>query len=235
MREKFHYFNEDFFLKWSEEFAYFLGMFAGDGLVHQRKDNGKKQLILISTDKDVIEGYKRVIGFSGDIIEDKFDLKNPRWKRQYRITLNSDKICDRLMSLGLPMRKGKSKDWSLNVPKKYMGRFLRGYIDSDGCVNRSKKYYGYLRIVLYCSSKKNLENIKSFVSSNVHIVRGQVCEGKTTNMLYFNGRPAVALYKYAYSGSFDWEMKRKRRKGNEIIREYEEENNCELIGGNFGE
>lgn len=59
-------------------------------------------------------------------------LKNS-FQNQYRLQIGSIEMCNDLRKLGFTERK--TKNLSLpNIPKKYIGDFIRGYSDGDGNV-----------------------------------------------------------------------------------------------------
>lgn len=121
--------NKDFFKKWSNEMAYVLGFFAADGNMIVNKRGGQFWSIEI-IDKDLLEKIRLIIK-SGHKISVRVSKNS--FQNQYRLQIGSIEMCNDLRKLGFTERK--TKNLSLpNIPKKYIGDFIRGYFDGDGNV-----------------------------------------------------------------------------------------------------
>lgn len=134
--------NQDFFKRWSPEMTYILGYFAADGTMICNKRGGHF-IEFTSTDRVLLVQLKRVTQASQRItIRPK---RSESWKPQYRIQIGSKEWFADLEHLGFTPRKSGSLKFP-RVPEQYMGDFIRGYFDGDGCV--------YFRQLQFSSRKK---------------------------------------------------------------------------------
>lgn len=128
--------NEDFFEKIdTQEKAYVLGFFAGDGC---NEKNGEIRFAI--TDLELLEKIKIAMQFEGPI--HKRIRNNPKHKPQYTLSIGCRKMSNDLINLGFPPNKtyiATLPEENL-LPKNLMRHFLRGLIDADGCItsDRSK-------------------------------------------------------------------------------------------------
>jgi len=118
-------YNQDFFKIWSPDMAYILGFTIGDGCIHNYS-------ICFNIQKDDIE----VLEYIKNKIAPERKIYN--LNGQIYLSLNSKSMVADLQGLGIKYRK-TGKEFYPSVPEEYKFDFLRGLIDSDGCI----KYYNY--------------------------------------------------------------------------------------------
>ncbi len=141
-----HKVNDKFFDKWSADMAYVLGYFFGDGCIYKNK-GGSKRVIFCGhqDDEEFLKKLASIIGCSALVSQSKRS-------KCCRFEFVSARMFDRLYSLGKRKRLVCPK-----VPREFIRDFVRGYIDSDGCVGFVKSEYyktlssGYKK--LYCYNK----------------------------------------------------------------------------------
>ena len=124
--------NEDYFNKIdSEDKAYFLGLLYADGYNYTAGKNKHFSLSLVDT--DVLILFKKAINSKHSIY--KIKLQNERYTQQYRLQINSKKLCERLTQLGCIQNKGKVLTFPSNdnLPQELIPHFIRGYF--DGCLS----------------------------------------------------------------------------------------------------
>lgn len=122
--------NQDFFKTWSPEMAYVFGFFAADGSMLEN-NRGACFIEFDITDKIVLTRIRRVIESNHKITERP--RRNPRLKISYRIQIGSKEWFQDLTTLGFTQKKSKILEFP-EVPEEYLGNFVRGYFDGDGCV-----------------------------------------------------------------------------------------------------
>ena len=119
--------NTDFFKRWSPDMAYVLGFFAADGNMVQTKRN-THFLALHSADRDIILSIRKIM-CSNHVVSKRVSDSGS----VYRLQIGSKEIYYDLLQLGFC--PGKSKRLSLpDIPKQFLGDFVRGYFDGDGNV-----------------------------------------------------------------------------------------------------
>lgn len=143
-------FNEAFFDTWTPEMAYVLGVLATDGNV------GKYHVCLTSTDLDLIEKVRSLIGSNHDITE-----KPARgWSRkiQYGLSVSSLKFVTALGQMGVTAHKSLTLRFP-QMPQECVRHFLRGCWDGDGS--------------FYIEKRRNVLKA-SIVSGSLQFMRGIV-------------------------------------------------------------
>lgn len=208
--------NQGFFKEWSQDMAYVLGFFAADGsmLLNRR---GSCFIEFTSTDRILLEHVQRATG--SDHVIALRPSRNATWKDQYRLQIGSKEWFGDLTTLGFT--QGKSGTLAFpDVPDPYLGAFVRGYFDGDGCVyfnelafaGRKKKRW-ILMTLFTSGSRPFLEELARRVQSSG--VRGGsfLTKARGTD-LRFSHADSLALCRLLYhtaptSGLF---LSRKREK-----------------------
>lgn len=127
--------NENYFENIdSQEKAYLLGFFYADGNVHISPDK-KTQVVSIGLqlrDKPLLEVIKNQLEFSGPLRDKK---NNSSYLQIY-----SKKLCADLIKLGCVERKSLTLKWPTEqqVPNVFIWHFIRGAVDGDGCIFKTK-------------------------------------------------------------------------------------------------
>lgn len=143
----------------TETAAYILGFILGDGSV----EDGSPRLRISSADLDIIEKIQSV--FDGGTIRIAEPPKNKsHYKRIYILSVNSSQTVHNLLRYGIVSNKSKQdiSDKLVYPEGIYFYHFLRGLLDSDGCIT-TLKHWGYVDYILYfCSglaNKKMLQDV----------------------------------------------------------------------------
>lgn len=215
--------NQDFFKTWSPEMAYVLGYFAADGSMVLRK-NGGCYIEFTSIDRVLLEKLQFVVGSAHTLASR--DRGREFWSLQYRIQIGSREWFKDLFNLGFTQNKSNTMSFPY-VPSEYLGDFVRGYFDGDGCVYFSySKYTGrsYGHWILQTSFTSGSER---FLSSLLEQLRGVGIRGgslvKKSNRGYglkLSKKDSLALSQFMYntgeiSGLF---LPRKREKLERAVR-----------------
>lgn len=154
--------NQSFFTKWSEEMAYVLGFFVADGNL-TINPRGSKYIEFTSCDKYILERIREAMGSNHRIGEKLRTIHTPSQKDCYRLQIGSKKLFEDLCSFGMIVKKSLVVRMPKSLPEKYLGHFVRGYFDGDGCI-----YFKKHKIKV----RKNLKWILSlsFRSGSLHLL-----------------------------------------------------------------
>jgi len=147
----------------NKKLAELLGIMAGDGCLSR---SGNKYIIYISGHKiDDMDYHDNIIrNLFLDVFNKETKINKKRLEKTIFIRFSDKEIFNHL-SKYLPIGKKYSR---LNLPKEviknkdYFFAFIRGLIDTDGCMvlsKQHKKYPYYPRIELSSISRDFLENI----------------------------------------------------------------------------
>lgn len=109
--------------------AYVLGFFAADGTMTTNK-YGSQYIAFHITDLVLLESVRELMGSNHKIAT---RVRGGRCKLGYRVQIGSRELYGDLQKLGFT--ENKSNTILLpHIPKKYVGEFVRGYFDGDGCI-----------------------------------------------------------------------------------------------------
>ena len=185
--------------------AYVLGFFAADGTMIQNKRGGHF-IEFHSTDKEILVAIQRVTKSNHKISARK--QKSFNQKTGYRIQIGSKKMYNNLLSLGMCSRKSLVLQMPV-VPQKYLGHFIRGYFDGDGCVyfkklqfaDRKNKRY-ILQSVFSCGTFNFLMTLLNLLR-DYGVRGGSLKRKKRGNELTLSHHDSVALYRVMYNNLRD--------------------------------
>lgn len=128
--------DENYFEKIDTEGkAYFLGFLLADGCVSEGKKNEKQNwqssvsLQIQNRDSKILEIFKNETESNKKIVF--LTTRN-----NCKISLNSDKLCQDLINLGVTPRKTFTAKFPTfdQVPETLIHHFMRGLFDGDGCI-----------------------------------------------------------------------------------------------------
>lgn len=192
----------------SPDKAYFLGLIFADGNIRTDSRGGGRKIMsimLTESDKYILEIFNSYAGFNSNlIIHHKEDIK-PR----YGLMINSEKIYDDLVKLGVAPRK--SKDGILDVPdlkQNLIPHFIRGYFDGDG-IAKKEGYIGF------CGDIKMIEYIKSTLINKCNVNDNTITYNKGNSIYYIqwsSKKDIKAIFDYIYKNKKDLYLKRKYQK-----------------------
>lgn len=214
-----HFYNEDYFKKIdTERKAYFLGFILADGCVYLgvNKNSYRFQMNLQTQDKYILEELQKDIGSDYKIQDKQFGYKkNGDPKFISLLKINSSKLCEDLINLGVIPRKSMKQEMKKNlIPNKLISHFIRGYFDGNGS----------------CSIRKNLISLDFFGSKTICLqideylklnnINKNVLYGNNKNELYGlrinNTDNKILLYYYLYEDATIY-LKRKKEKFDKFL------------------
>lgn len=184
--------------------AYLLGYIYADGHLIDSPNMRGKYLSIASTDKDSIVRVKNWLNSEHKIKKVKSHFTGSR--NCFVLTIGSHKIYDDLFKLGLYPNKSLNIDFP-EIPKKYLGHFIRGYFDGDGCIyfERKRSKTGRLiikriRVIFTSGSKIFLENMDKKLK-DLGISNGKIYSSKRAYQLVYNNKNSIELFKIIYKNT----------------------------------
>src|SRR3989344_911718 len=120
--------DQHFFKTWMPEMAYVLGYFAADGSM-LKNSRGAHFIEFTSVDRILIEQVQNAAQSNHRVA-----VRTRRGNDQiaYRLQLGSKEWYSDLTKLGFVQNKSKTLCFP-NVPQEFVGDFVRGSFDGDGC------------------------------------------------------------------------------------------------------
>lgn len=180
--------------------AYVLGFFAADGSM-LKNNRGAHFIEFTITDRIVLENIQQLVSSNHRIAERSSRKEN--WKTQYRLQIGSKEWFEDLVRLGFTQNKSTVLMFP-SVPKKFLGDFIRGYFDGDGCVHfkeyrskeRGKNIWAF--VTLFTSgSKQFLESLHQILKE-FGLKGGSLKEKERGYDLVFSRHDSLALYRLMY-------------------------------------
>lgn len=194
--------NEDFFSRIdTEEKAYWLGFFAADGCVYEKRSTISFHLSL--RDKEHLQKF-------ADLFWGK--IKPISERPMIKFCLGSIRLCTDLISLGIVPRKSKilSSDVISNLSNDLQRHFIRGYFDGDGCLYAKGPAFS-----IASGSEGFLLKIQSLLCEACHLNKTKLFfnpRGRGCFSLCWGGALNVnKIQHYLYTGANIW-LKRKYKK-----------------------
>src|SRR3989338_9035455 len=181
--------------------AYVLGFFTADGCLTVNP-RGSHYIEFVSTDRDVIEKIRRVMG-SNRRIGTRVG-KNLDWKRMYRIQIGSIGMFSDLTRIGFTPNKTKTVKLP-DIPRKYFADYLRGYFDGDGCINygsyhyhgrKKPKFHMLLRFV--CKNEKFLLDLSRTIQSLIGTKGKTIFFHSGSHSLAYSTNDTIKILDYIY-------------------------------------
>ena len=127
-----NYFNENYFASIdSENKAYFLGWIVSDGNLFRTTTS------LSICDKEIVEMFANQLDAPTEMIE--YIPNHDGHKDQWRIRLNSIRMKNDLLSLGITPNKSKTIQYP-KIPRHLERHLIRGIWDGDGHVGKKYSY-----------------------------------------------------------------------------------------------
>jgi hypothetical protein len=156
--------NENFFEAWSSEMAYTLGFWFADGSIEHAPAMRGKYIRVGCTDREIIESIKKAMSSEHKIIE----TKRPGRKTYYLLRIGNAKLFESIKKLGVTERKSLTNRLPA-IHLKYLGDFVRGYFDGDGCayIDKTKsKEYRRLSTIFTSGSEEFLLQLKDVLTTH---------------------------------------------------------------------
>lgn len=193
--------NEAFFDKWNPKMAYVLGYWYADGSIYQSVRGS--YINVTSVDKNTIDKMKRWLDSRHTIREAR-----PIWsngKTRYILRIGNKNLYKSLLKLGLYPNKSLSIQLP-NIPNKFMGHFVRGYFDGDGCAyiyrkrgKTQKQILGGFTTTFTSGSKVFLDSLCQYLKSRLGLNRDKVYGGHRSFQLKYNTGDSMKIFNFMYT------------------------------------
>jgi hypothetical protein len=159
LKNKIHKYDENFFTSIKNpNQAYILGYITGDGTIIDRGKSKRLVLALAEEDKQLIYDIAKEFNMQNNV---KFRKKNKENEQnKYSLVINSTKMCNDLINLGIGPRKTGKEKWISFHDDSLNWSFLRGFFDADGHI-RVYERNGYQKARLGFTG--NVEMLKSIL------------------------------------------------------------------------
>ena len=121
---------------------------------------------------------------------------NQNNKALYLLRIGSHKIFNGLAKYGVHPRKSLTIELP-EIPKRYIGNFVRGYFDGDGCIYLEKtktKSIKCMRSIFSSGSKKFLSELANLLAYHYQFTQKKIYKGQRSYQLRYNTRDSIKLF-----------------------------------------
>ena len=215
--------RQDIFSSIDTEFqAYLLGLYASDGNINEKRKTFRihvqeKDSELIYVIKDIVAPDSRVFTLTNRICVNPRNGKVYNGSDSFGLDINSTKICNDLVNLGIGYNKTYTENHIPNIDKSLIRHFIRGYFDGDGTISgsyvksdpkwhKNENFRSYAAFC--CKTKTMLSDIQDFLKKNE--IKSTLCFANRDKMyqLSIPKSQLKKLYELLYKDS-NFYLKRK--------------------------
>lgn len=184
----------------NEDFMWFLGLYMGDGFLHNEKTKKRIELAIPKEDSnlraELCSTIEKLFGVKASETDD------------YRVTIYSTSLANFLIKIGFGGKAYTKKipQWVYTLPKNQILSFLGGYLDSDGYVRNHAKNHD---LIFTSVNKKILEDVR-MLAMLCSLSTSSVIEFKSKHV-YDKGR-TITAYRLQVSGNSDIVLSRSEKR-----------------------
>jgi len=207
----------------TEEKAYWLGFFAGDGFI---TDRNKIRICLSIKDKKHLKKFKKAVKWTG---KDYF----PKRQDALEVNFRSFEMVADLARYSIIQNKTFTLKFP-DIPKSLERHFIRGVFDADGGINRATRITRGKsgQIYVFYGGEFNIEGNREFILATqsrfieLGLPRTSInYSGKNINRIRYGGINQLRIiYKYLYEDATVF-LERKKKLFEDILKNY----HCEII------
>lgn len=216
--------DESFFEKIdSEEKAYWLGFFAGDGNI---TEENKLRIRLAIRDKKHLIKFEKAMKWNGKAYHSKH-------RDDLEVGFKSFKIVNDLAKFFITPHKTFTVKFP-NIPKQLEKHFIRGVFDADGCICKATRITSGKsgQIYIFHGGEFSIEGNKEFISAlqsrlvELGLPQSSInYSGKNINRVRYGGINQLRkIYNYLYENATIF-LERKKKLFEDILKNYR----CEII------
>lgn len=211
--------NEKFFAEWNEKMAYVLGYLYADGSLEDASYIRGKYVRVTSTDRDRVEVIRSLLKSGHTVVH---EIQNYPRKTRFLLRIGNGELFDSLTRIGLTPHKSLTMKFPL-VPNSYLGTFVRGYFDGDGCAHIDVVHGKPKRLlsIFTSGSKVFLKDLHRHLQEKIGVVgNGLYKHGSTvgTYQLRYSTRDSLRLFKLMYPRRLNGKLRLRRKY--DIFRKY---------------
>lgn len=183
--------------------AYILGFLFADGSLEDASYLRGKYLRVSNINKDSVSYIKKSLEAEHPILE--LPPRKEKHKPRYFLRIGSHKMYDSLVKLQMHPNKSLTALFP-DVPKKYLGDFIRGYFDGDGCVHLSlsegkkqKTIVRKLQVIFTSGSQKFLKVLSERLSNFCGEIK--ISNSHRSFQLRYNTRQSINIFRLMYQNA----------------------------------
>ena len=135
----------------TQEKAYIIGLLMADGCIYDNKIS----ISLVENDKHILEKINILLESNRPLYFINLSNKNNNCNNQYRLTISNKYMAKKLISLGVFERKSLILEYPNWLHDDLFKHFIRGYIDGDGSVDKTRNAVSFLGTYNFCISVQN--------------------------------------------------------------------------------
>lgn len=180
--------------------AYVLGYWYADGSVYQSVRGN--YLNATSIDQELICKIKEWLNSEHTIREERSIY--PNRKRRFVLKIGNKKLYNTLIRLGIYPSKSLTVKLP-NVPQRFLGDFVRGYFDGDGCVFLEMgkgitrdRIVKRLSVIFTSGSRDFLLELCSRLNKELDLRQTKVYNGHRSYQLRYFTADSLKLFKFMY-------------------------------------
>ena len=197
--------NIDFFMNWSNDMAYVLGLWFADGCIMYK--SGGYFVSIVSKDKQYLENIGKIIGYRNKLYGNS--------NNTFELRVGSKTLYKRIKELGGIERKSLKVGMPY-IPQEYLFDFVRGFFDGDGSVHLGYAKYLTMKFHGHIPFLKQLMKL-IFIKSSIVVDKRK----ENFGALLFYGKCARELMQKIYNNQSCLCLQRKCKQIKESI-EYRE-------------
>lgn len=190
--------NDDYFsLIETPAQAYWLGFIVADGsILTEACDTKRLAFCIQEQDASHLEKFRDMIGSTAPVGKRTTQLFSiPHFQAMLRI--NSTKLCDDLIALGVEPQKSTKEKYPSGIPTHLEPHFWRGIIDGDGCISIYETKGKTVAQLSVIGSLEIIETFEKFLKSKIDF-RAKPLVDNNNYTLTLSGLNALAAAKLIY-------------------------------------
>ena len=189
-----HTVNESFFDELNEKSVYLLGYIYADGNIAWDTKKGYYSMTITAAEKDKehLEKLRCLMLSTKPLL---YSAKT----KSYRLIVNSKKLCQKLISLGVIPKKSLIVQFP-TIPNNQIKHFVRGIIDGDGNVRYvNRKRSPYFEITIASGSKAFCEGLIRAVKEHTGILANARKINENLYIIQYSCARGEKLAEFIYS------------------------------------
>lgn len=196
--------------------AYFLGWLYSDGNIYRGSGKNTVSLCIVESDREILDYFNnKIYGGVKPLNYRKAKVKKDTeylCKPLYRFQIDSSKISDDLLKLGLVENKSLIKEYPKINPV-FNSDFIQGYFEGNGSIATNRAYPN-LKVRIFSGSEMFLNSISHILKNEITLDSKVVKIGENAYSLDFSKKEnIIKFFNYIYTNK-EMVLKRKYLKFN---------------------